>query len=131
MKIRLETALLAIGFAALALPAPAQWPSYPTPNVPRTADGKVSTTAPAPRAANGKPDLSGLWEIYLSSIAAAPPPGEASPSRSLQDSAEDPADNQLGLTAATPPPDPNAPPRATFFDIGANIPGGPPFQQWA
>ena len=27
--------------------------------------------------------------------------------------------------------DPNAPPRATFFDIGANIEGGLPFQDWA
>jgi hypothetical protein len=131
MKIRLATALLAIGFAILAMPAAAQWPSYPTPNVPRNADGTPNVTAPAPRAANGKPDLTGLWEIYLSSIAAPPPPGEASPSRSLQDSEANPDDNQLGLTANTPPPDPNAPPRATFFDIGANIPGGPPFQQWA
>ena len=32
--------------------------------------------------------------------------------------------NQLGLTPSTPPDDPNAPPRATFFDIGANIKDG-------
>jgi hypothetical protein len=130
MKIRLETTLLAIGLAALAAPASAQWAPYPTPNVPRKRDGTVNTTARTPRTADGKPDLSGLWEIYLSSIAAAPPPGQASPSRSLQDQA-DGADNQLGLPAATPPHDPKAPPRATFFDIGANIEGGPPFQDWA
>ena len=40
-------------------------------------------------------------------------------------------DDQLGITTGGPPPDPNAPPRATFFDIGANIEGGPPFQDWA
>ena len=132
MKIRLETTLFAIGLAALALPAAAQWPPYPTPNVPRGADGKPNLVAPAPRTADGKPDLSGLWEIYFNSIAAAPPPGQASPSRSLQDSADsNGADNQLGLTPSTPPDDPNAPPRATFFDIGGNIEGGPPFQQWA
>ena len=131
MTIRAETTLLAIGFATLAMPASAQWPSYPTPNVPRNADGTPNLTAPAPRAADGKPDLSGVWEIYLNSIAAAPPPGQASPSRSLQDSADSGDDNQLGLSAGAPPPDPAAPPRATFFDIGANIEGGPPFQDWA
>jgi hypothetical protein len=130
MTIRLETTLLVIGLAAIAAPASAQWPAYRAANVPRNVDGTVNTTAPAPRAADGKPDLSGLWEIYLSSIAAPPPPGQASPSRSLQDVA-DGADNQLGLAPNTPPPDPNAPPRATFFDIGANIEGGPPFQDWA
>ena len=131
MNIRLGTTWWAIGLAALTAPAMAQWAPYPTPNVPRKADGSVDATARTPRTAEGKPDLSGLWEIYLSSIAAPPPPGEASPSRSLQDSDSNPADNQLGLSNSAPPPDPNAPPRATFFDIGANIEGGPPFQQWA
>jgi hypothetical protein len=130
MTIRLETTLLVIGLVALTTPASAQWPSYPTPNVPRNADGSVNRAAPAPRTADGKPDLSGLWEIYFSSIAPPPPPGEASPSRSLQDSADSGAD-QLGIQAGGPPEDPNAPPRATFFDIGANIEGGPPFQDWA
>jgi hypothetical protein len=132
MTTRLTTTLLAIGLAAVAAPATAQWPEYPSPNVPRKADGTPNLQAPAPRAADGKPDLSGLWEIYLSAIAAPPPPGEASPSRSLQ---EDPdgnsEDNQLGLRVSTPPEDPSSPPRATFFDIGANIEGGAPFQQWA
>ncbi len=131
MKAQSKWALVAISAAFVAGPASAQWPSHPTPNVPRNADGTPNLTAPAPRAADGKPDLSGLWEIFLSSIAPPPPPGEASPSRSLQDSEEAPEDNQLGLRANTPPPDPNAPPRATFFDIGANIEGGPPFQEWA
>ena len=105
MTIRAETTLLAIGFATLAMPASAQWPSYPTPNVPRNADGTPNLTAPAPRAADGKPDLSGVWEIYLNSIAAAPPPGQASPSRSLQDSADSGDDNQLGLYMRIVPPD--------------------------
>src|SRR5688572_5412340 len=39
----------------------AQWVNHPTPGVPRRADGKVDMAAPAPRLANGKPDLSGLW----------------------------------------------------------------------
>jgi hypothetical protein len=39
MTIRFATILLALGPAAIAGSASAQWPSYPTPNVPRNADG--------------------------------------------------------------------------------------------
>ena len=39
----------------------AQWLKYPTPNVPRTADGKPNLTAPSPKTADGHPDFSGLW----------------------------------------------------------------------
>ena len=48
--------------AALSLaPLQAQWLHYPTPGIPRTADGKPNLSAPAPRTSDGKPDLSGLW----------------------------------------------------------------------
>jgi hypothetical protein len=47
----------------LTLPATAQWLDYPTPGIPRTADGKPNLAAPAPRTADGKPDLSGLWRV--------------------------------------------------------------------
>ena len=43
------------------LPAQAQWLTHPTPNLPRTADGKPNLAAPAPRRADGRPDLSGHW----------------------------------------------------------------------
>lgn len=51
----------------LALPLTAQWLDYPTPGIPRTADGKPNLSAPAPRLADGKPDLSGYWRIKQAS----------------------------------------------------------------
>jgi hypothetical protein len=51
-------------FAALLstfVPLSAQWLNYPTPGIPRTADGKPNLAAPAPKTAEGKPDLSGIW----------------------------------------------------------------------
>jgi hypothetical protein len=128
---RISAILLAGGLAMLSAQALAQWPSYPTPNVPKNSDGTPNLQAQTPRTADGHPDLTGLWEIYFNSIAAPPPPGQASPSRSLQDAADGGGANQLGLTPSKPPTDPDAPPRATFFDIGANLPGGLPFQPWA
>jgi hypothetical protein len=53
-------ALLAVA-AALSASLSAQWPLYPYPNAPRTADGKLNLEGPAPRTADGKPDLSGVW----------------------------------------------------------------------
>ena len=50
--------------ALLLLPVSlgAQWLDWPTPGIPRTADGKPNLTAPAPKTPDGKPDLSGLWQ---------------------------------------------------------------------
>ena len=56
-------ALAACGlWVPLAAPLTGQWLSYPTPVIPRTADGKLNLTAPAPKMPDGKPDLSGVWE---------------------------------------------------------------------
>jgi hypothetical protein len=60
----------------------AQWANHPTPNIPRTADGKPNLIAPTPRTAAGKPDLSGLWERisnYGTNIAASLNPGDIQP----------------------------------------------------
>jgi hypothetical protein len=42
--------------------AAAQWIDYSTPGMPRLPNGKVDLAAPLPKAADGKPDLTGLWQ---------------------------------------------------------------------
>lgn len=51
------------------LGAHAQWLTYPTPGLPRGKDGQVRMAAPAPRARDGKPDLSGVWHVQTTSLA--------------------------------------------------------------
>jgi hypothetical protein len=101
----------------------AQWPRLMPPNVPKTADGKINFDAPAPKMPDGKPDLSGVWETVpcqgcsvpvISGLGSAPPQGRGAP--------------------PAPPP---APPRpqlgrgSVFGNIGGQIEGGAPYQQWA
>ena len=93
----------------------AQWPSYPTPGVPRTPDGKPILDASTPRTPDGKVDLSGIWNRFGgggggrgrgAGAAPAPPP------------------------APVPAPDPNAIPLSTFGEVAGR--GYPlPLQPWA
>jgi hypothetical protein len=53
--------ILVVLFTAITLPASAQWLTRPTPNLPRTADGKPDLAAAPPLAMDGHPDLSGPW----------------------------------------------------------------------
>ena len=46
----------------LSVPVVAQWHGYPTPGIPRLANGGPDLSAPAPRAPDGRPDLSGIWQ---------------------------------------------------------------------
>jgi hypothetical protein len=57
-------------FAGALVFAQAQWLNYPAPGTPRTRDGKPNLSAPVLRAANGKLDLSGVWQAEPA------PPGE-------------------------------------------------------
>jgi hypothetical protein len=97
---------------ALSSPMAAQWPSYPTRDVPRTADGRPDLLAPAPRTASGAPDLSGIWLN----------PG-------WRELTAQTGVSGTGGAPGTPAVLPKGP--GLFFDIGSGVPGGLPFQPWA
>jgi hypothetical protein len=93
----------------------AQWPSYPTPGVSRTPDGKPNLSAPAPITPDGKPDLTGIWQTVR------PPASEASPSTAVAN-ARDSTTNDDFLAVAR---------RSPFWKLGASFKDGLPFQPWA
>ena len=101
-------ALVILGTSFASDRVAAQWLNNPTPGVPRTAGGKVDVTAPAPRMANGKPDLSGLW--MTAETNRVPRAGAET-----RDEAGDAAD----ITASR-----------HMKDIGVDVPGGLPYQPW-
>jgi hypothetical protein len=84
----------------------AQWPKFTSVRVPLGPDGKVDMTAPAPRGADGKPNLSGVWEITRNPNAPAPAPGRG---------------RGAGQGGGSP-----------FGNIGNSMPGNAaPYQPWA
>ena len=53
--------LLVVALFVMSTSVAAQWLKHPTPDIPRTADGKPDMSAPTPRHANGRPVIGGLW----------------------------------------------------------------------
>jgi hypothetical protein len=96
-------AVVVFAWVALVSPAlDAQWPSYPTKNVPRGADGKPNLAAAPPRTVDGVPDLAGLWNYA----------------------------GVLGFRGGPPPPPPGTPVQATVWNIEAGFKEGLPFTPW-
>ena len=105
-----------------ALPAGlfAQWPSYPTPGVPRTPDGKPNLSAPAPKTPDGKPDLTGIWEnARPPAQTAVPNVKTAGPNDGVLPVLQTNNDF-LALVKRSP-----------FWNLGSSFKDGLPFQPWA
>jgi hypothetical protein len=98
----LAIAFVVWGVALASHQLAAQWVNYPTPDVPRKADGKVDMSAKTPRLADGKPDLSGVW---TSDEIDPRKPGE-------------------------PPNAKDATTSRRMINLGVELPGGLPYQPW-
>ena len=103
---------LAAATILAVLPIAAQWPNYPVKQAPRESDGKVKLDAPAPKAADGHPDLSGIWDLRGTGGRGGPGgPG--------------------GAKGKAPELPPGTPPNATFKNIGSGFKEGLPMLPWA
>jgi hypothetical protein len=106
------TARLAILILALPSVMLAQWPSFVARGIPRKPDGNADLSAPAPKTASGRPDLSGVWEVTRPVAAVVSEARTAGPARSNND-----------LLAAAR--------RSPFWNLGASFRDGLPFTPWA
>jgi hypothetical protein len=104
----MRRAILSMTVALICAPALAlgQWLHYPTPGVPRMADGKPDLAAPPPRQADGRPDFSGIWQ----------------PARKIPCTPEFNRFVECGIEIGGSP---------LALDLGTDMPGGLPYQPWA
>ena len=114
LKMRMKSIVSMIPAALAALVAAAtmllaQWPKHPTEG-PRIESGELDMKAPAPKAADGHPDLSGLWQ----------------PMRLNSNNTKGKGKGK----AAPPPRAPGEPPAAQFGDLGAGFENGLPYTEW-
>jgi hypothetical protein len=68
--MRLQTLGFVIALAGAVACVDGQWLNYPARGTPMTRSGQPNLSAKTPRGRDGKPDLSGVWQIEP------PPPGE-------------------------------------------------------
>jgi hypothetical protein len=119
--MRRTLAGVGVVFAICSGSADAQWPKYQAPGLPRDAQGRVRMDAPTPRTPDGKPDFSGNWTRFRGEGGGAP-----------ADIRQIVGDRDAAAPASPPPAaNPASPPIATFFELGANMPGGLPYTPWA
>jgi hypothetical protein len=133
MKALVHPVAAVLFVAALPAVLMAQWPPYPTPNVPKLADGKPNMDGPTPKTADGKPDLSGMWEFvdaFRGQRRAGAPgviPGSGPVPGSAGNAAPGSPSPAAGGTGLGPRPlGPNQ-----FFNIGSTLKDGLPFTPWA
>ena len=125
LRLLLAAALVLLVAPLASTPVYAQWIKYPTAGVPRHPDGTVNMTAPAPRLADGKPDLSGVWTTADTNRR---PAGALSTPKLVDVPTTAPAD------APKPPDLPGDPSNIVssrfMANIGAGLSGGLPYQPW-
>jgi hypothetical protein len=116
MRSNYSISILSVASMALVAGATmllAQWPQHRTEG-PRTESGELDLKAAAPKAPDGHPDLSGVWQPMRLNFGNGNGKGK-----------------EKGKGKAVPPPRaPGEPPAAQFGDVGAGFENGLPFTEW-